>query len=124
MQRFAVACVLLFLGGSVSMADNFTPIINRSSQPMASTPKARLAEEQTKCWCMGSRPPPICTLVTLSNVRSSLRRVVRLRALVVALPIMGRRFAPPISATLHDDPMSFAGGAPMGRELKTCELRA
>ena len=65
MWRFAVACVLLFLGGSVSMADNFTPIINRSSQPMASTPKAKLAEEQTKCWCMGSRPPPICTLVTL-----------------------------------------------------------
>ena len=61
---------------------------------------------------------------TVPSVRSSLRRVVRLRALVVALPIMGRRFAPPISATLHDDPMSFAGGAPMGRELKTCELRA
>jgi hypothetical protein len=65
MQRFAIACGLLFFLGSVSMANNFTPIITRSSQPMASIPKGKLSEEQTKCWCMGSRPPPICTLVTL-----------------------------------------------------------
>jgi hypothetical protein len=65
MQRFAIACTLVFFCGSVSIANNFTPIINRPSQPMELTPKGKLAEEQTKCWCMGSRPPPICTLVTL-----------------------------------------------------------
>jgi hypothetical protein len=65
MQQFAIACGLLFFCGSVSMANNFTPISNSSSQPMQSTPKGKIVEEETKCWCMGSRPPPICTLVTL-----------------------------------------------------------
>jgi hypothetical protein len=65
MQRFVIAFTLLFFCTSVSMANNFTPIINRSSQPMKSTLKGKIVEQETKCWCMGSRPPPICTLVTL-----------------------------------------------------------
>jgi hypothetical protein len=72
MQRFAIACTLLFLCGSVSMADKFRPITIRSSELMTSTPKRKLAEEQTKCWCMGSRPPPICTLVTLCQASGRL----------------------------------------------------
>ncbi len=72
MQRFAIACILLFFCGSVSMADNYTPIITKPAQPMALTPKGKLDEEQTKCWCMGSRPPPICTLVTLCQASGQL----------------------------------------------------
>jgi hypothetical protein len=64
MQRFVIAFAFLFFCTSVSMANNFTPIINRS-QPMKSTLKGKIVEQETKCWCMGSRPPPICTLVTL-----------------------------------------------------------
>ena len=30
----------------------------------------------------------------------------------------GKNPSPPISATLHDDPLRVAGGGPMGRELK------
>ena len=57
MRRFVIAFTLLFFCGSASMANNFTSIINRSSQPMASTLKGKLAEEQTKCWCMGWKRP-------------------------------------------------------------------
>jgi hypothetical protein len=35
------------------------------------------------------------------------------------VPLVRREvLSPPISATLHDDPVSLAGGGPMGRELK------
>jgi hypothetical protein len=43
MQRLAIACSVLFFCGSISMANNFTPI--KSSLPTKLTLKQKLAEE-------------------------------------------------------------------------------
>jgi hypothetical protein len=74
MQRLVIACSILFFCASVATASNFTPV--KSAQPTKTVLRQKLADEP-KCWCMRSKPPPICTF-TMPIVRSSLRRVVRL----------------------------------------------
>ena len=62
MQRLVIACSILLFCASVAAASNFTPV--KSAEPTKSALRQRLADEP-KCWCMGSKPPPICTFATL-----------------------------------------------------------
>jgi hypothetical protein len=81
MQRFAIACILLFFCGSLSMADNFTPIINRPPQAVQSTAE-RKARGGGKVFVHGFAPTSNLHLgYTLPSLSSCLRRIVRLRAL-------------------------------------------
>ena len=64
-----IACSILFFCASVATASNSTPV--KSAKPTKSALRQRLADEP-KCWCMGSKPPPICTLVTLCQASGRL----------------------------------------------------
>jgi hypothetical protein len=57
------------------MANNFTPISNSSSQPMQSTLKGKIVEQETKSWARAR--PRFAPWLHFAK-RQVLRRVVRL----------------------------------------------
>jgi len=58
MRKMVLALVVAVLSSWVAVAQQSKP----PSQSMKL--KGKLAQEN-KCWCMGTRPPPICTFVTV-----------------------------------------------------------